>query len=72
MTQPSWVTPVIIELAKQSYQENSKELSLILADALEEAGAPASWIDHLRNPSHMPDSCGYLSQLMEGVIRWEH
>lgn len=68
MTNPPWRTPVIVELARQSMEQGSRDLSLILADALEEAGGPTYLITHLRHTGHMPGIC----QLLRGLLNERH
>lgn len=72
MVKPPWRTPVIVELARQSIKENSWELSLILADALEELEGPQRMIDHLRNTSnHTPNECGFLYKILREEATWD-
>lgn len=61
MNRPSWMSPMMAQLARQSLVENSWDLSLILADAIEEAGGPRKLVKHLRDSGqHTPKECGWL------------
>jgi hypothetical protein len=71
---PTHRTPTIVSMARAAYDERhlpSGELDphrlVVLADALEEAGAPAELLEHLRSPGphvrgcHVVDLCLGLS-----------
>jgi hypothetical protein len=60
----AWNDAVIVRLARAAYEERhlpSGELDLqrlaVLADALEEAGAPAELVAHLRSPGPHVRGC---------------
>jgi hypothetical protein len=67
---PAWLTPTVISLAQSAYEERhlpSGELDPvrlgILADALEEAGADAGLVGHLRGPGPHVRGCHVVDLL---------
>jgi hypothetical protein len=67
---PTWLTPTVTALATAAYEERalpSGELDpvrlAVLADALEDAGAAASLLEHLRGPGPHVRGCWVLDCL---------
>jgi hypothetical protein len=68
---PAWLTPTVMALARAAYDERllpSGELDrdrlLVLADALEEAGAVGELLDHLRSPGPHVWGCFVVDALL--------
>jgi len=68
---PAWLTPTVVALARAAYDERqlpSGELDrdrlLILADALEDAGADAELLEHLREPGPHVRGCWCLDLIL--------
>jgi hypothetical protein len=68
---PAWLTPNVVALAQVAYEERSlpdgrlDPMRLaVLADALEDAGADASFIEHLRSPGPHVRGCCVVDLLL--------
>jgi len=68
---PGWVTPTVRSLAQAAYQERQpasgaldRERVLVLADALEEAGAGVAVLEHLRGPGPHVQGCHIIDLIL--------
>jgi hypothetical protein len=68
---PAWLTPNVVALAEVAYEERSLPAGRLvpqrltaLADSLEDAGANAGFIEHLRSPGPHVRGCHVLDQLL--------
>lgn len=72
MVNPPWRTPAVVELAKEISNKRDDSLSPVLADALEEAGAPEWLYNHFRGVSqHEVSICRHLPCLLKEDYEWE-
>ena len=61
---PGWQTSTIQGLAREIYEDRSFELLPILGDALEDVGADAAILDHLRSPGPHVRGCWALDLVL--------
>jgi hypothetical protein len=68
---PDWLTPTVFALAQAAYDERllpagelERDRLLILADALEDAGADAALTDHLREPGPHVRGCWVVDAIL--------